>query len=31
MDLIKVGQKLNINFPKDDKIVEITATISRSG
>ncbi len=28
MDLIKVGQKLNINFPKDDKIVEITATIS---
>ena len=28
MDLIKVGQKLNINFPKNDKIVEITATIS---
>ena len=28
MELIKVGQKLNISFPKEDKIVEITATIS---
>lgn len=28
MELIKVGQKLNISFPKEDKIVEITAAIS---
>lgn len=28
MELIKVGQKLNISFPKEDKIVEITASIS---
>ena len=28
MELIKVGQKLNISFPKEDNIVEITATIS---
>ncbi len=28
MDLIKVGQKLNITFPKEDKLVEITAVIS---
>lgn len=29
MDLIKVGQKLNITFPKEDKLVEITAVISK--
>lgn len=28
MDLIKVGQKLNITFQKDDKLVEISAIIS---